>query len=58
MEAAARAECFAGEHFSRIVFGVPAPIGRTLGYRAIHPEYSPAEIARSRPTPSQRDRTR
>jgi hypothetical protein len=27
-----------------------------LGYRAIHPEYSPAEIARSRPNPRQRDR--
>jgi hypothetical protein len=28
-----------------------------LGYRAIHPEYRPAAIARSRPTPAQRDRT-
>jgi hypothetical protein len=41
----------------KIVFGALAPIGRVLGYRAIHPEYSPAEIARSRPNSSQRDRT-
>jgi mannose-6-phosphate isomerase-like protein (cupin superfamily) len=40
----------------KIVFGALAPIGRVLGYRAIHPEYSPAEIARSRPNPSSRGR--
>jgi mannose-6-phosphate isomerase-like protein (cupin superfamily) len=40
----------------KVVFGALAPIGRALGYRAIHPEYSPGEIDRSR-TPSQRDRT-